>query len=104
MGLILTYTLPWAISTVALARGAAWSWYLFSAALALRLSGALLAGLGPLGDREVWRSLFLLPVRDLAAPILWGAAFAGREVVWRGERFAVKAGRLEKPAGPSRQS
>jgi hypothetical protein len=27
---------------------------------------------------------------------MWAAGFAGNRIVWRGERFAVRRGRLEK--------
>jgi ceramide glucosyltransferase len=37
-----------------------------------------------------------LPLRDLVAMGLWAAGFGGNTIVWRGERFAVKHGRLEK--------
>jgi hypothetical protein len=33
---------------------------------------------------------------------LWTAGFAGNTIVWRGERFAVKDGRLEKTSIPPR--
>jgi hypothetical protein len=39
-------------------------------------------------------SLLLLPLRDLVATGLWIAGFAGNIIVWRNERFTVKAGKL----------
>jgi ceramide glucosyltransferase len=38
--------------------------------------------------------LWLLPLRDLVALILWTVGFAGNTIVWRGERFRLKNGRL----------
>ena len=35
-----------------------------------------------------------LPVRDLVAMGLWVAGFAGKTIVWRGERFVLKGGKL----------
>jgi ceramide glucosyltransferase len=35
-------------------------------------------------------------MRDLLAIGLWAASFAGNTIVWRGERFRVKGGKLEK--------
>jgi hypothetical protein len=32
---------------------------------------------------------------------VWAAGFAGNTIVWRGERFEVKNGRLHKPNGSS---
>lgn len=46
-----------------------------------------------------WRHLPWLwwaPVKDLLGAVLWGLAFAGRTVEWRGERYRVRSGgRLE---------
>jgi ceramide glucosyltransferase len=47
-----------------------------------------------LGDRQVLRSLWLLPLRDLVAMGVWAAGFAGNTIVWRGERFLLKDGKL----------
>jgi len=49
-----------------------------------------------LADRQVLPSLWLLPLRDLVALGVWIAGFAGSTIVWRGERFMLKDGRLEK--------
>jgi len=47
-----------------------------------------------LGDHEVLAGLWLLPVRDLVAMGLWIAGFGGNTIVWRGERFVLKDGKL----------
>jgi ceramide glucosyltransferase len=40
--------------------------------------------------------LWLLPLRDVVAVLVWIASFAGSTVEWRGERFRLRAGKLEK--------
>jgi ceramide glucosyltransferase len=62
----------------------------------LRLALAMTVGAEVLGDREVLPSLWLLPLRDLVAVGVWVAGFAGNTIVWRGERFALKDGKLHK--------
>jgi ceramide glucosyltransferase len=49
-----------------------------------------------LGDHAVLAWLWLLPFRDVVAMGVWVAGFAGDKIVWRGERFVLKGGRLEK--------
>jgi len=49
-----------------------------------------------LGDRQVLPRLWLVPLCDLIAMSVWVAGFAGNTIVWRGERFALKDGKLEK--------
>ena len=95
-GLLLTYILPWAALSVVLARGAAWVWISFLAAVLLRIMMALLSGVSVLRDRELVRSLWLLPLRDFLAPFVWLAGMFGRKVLWRGEEFELNRGRLKR--------
>jgi ceramide glucosyltransferase len=36
----------------------------------------------------------LVPVRDLAALVLWVLSLSGRTIVWRGDEFRLDKGRL----------
>jgi ceramide glucosyltransferase len=65
------------------------------AALLLRLAtAAVILGWG-LRDREGLRSLYLLPIRDLAALVSFVLAYAKRTTVWRGSQFTLtRDGRL----------
>ena len=60
----------------------------------LRLTLAMTVGAEVLGDHSVLPNLWLLPLRDLVATGLWIAGFAGNTIVWRGQRFTVKDGKL----------
>lgn len=97
IGLILTFGLPWAILSVILASGAWWSWTVLAAALALRAAVALQVGLGVVHDRAVWRHLWLLPLRDLVAFLVWFWSFADNKVRWRGDIFVLEHGKI-RPA------
>jgi len=103
-GLVFTYGLGWALLNVLASGLSPLSLWLLALSFFLRLALAMTVGAEVLGDHQVLPGLWLLPLRDLVALGLWAAGFAGHTIVWRGERFAVKAGRLEKPAGSSRQS
>ena len=61
-----------------------------------RVAVALSVGVGVLFDGQVLRDLWLLPVRDFFALAVWAWSFAGDTVVWRGERFRLRGGRLER--------
>jgi ceramide glucosyltransferase len=93
-GLLFTFGLPWALITLLAAQGAAWAWGLFALTLALRLAVGLVAAEAVLHDRQVLRNIFLLPLRDLIAPLVWAAGFMGNRVHWRGDAFDLKDGRL----------
>jgi ceramide glucosyltransferase len=100
LGLVLTFGLPWAMIAVALAAGAWWSWALLAAAAALRVAVALQVGVGVVHDRAVGRHLWLLPLRDLVAFLVWFASFANNKVLWRGEVFILKDRKI-RPAFPA---
>ena len=95
-GLVFTYGLPWALLNVLASGLSPLSLWVLALSFFLRLGLAMTVGAEVLGDHQVLPGLWLLPLRDLVAMGLWAAGFGGNTIVWRGERFAVKRGRLEK--------
>jgi len=95
-GLIFTYGFMWALLNVLASGLSPVSLWLLGLCFFLRLAQAMTVGAAVLGDHEVLPNLWLLPIRDAVAMGLWVAGFAGDTIVWRGERFALKKGRLEK--------
>lgn len=98
IGLILTFGLMWAIIGLIAGRGAPWSWGVAGMTILLRLAVALGVGKFVLNDQQLLRHLWLLPVRDLVAVAVWMASFAGHTVIWRGDRFELRKGRLIRVA------
>jgi ceramide glucosyltransferase len=76
--------------------GALWSFTLFSVALLARVAVALVIGVGLLRDGQVLRDFILLPLRDCFGLFFWAWSYASDTVVWRGERFRLCRGRLER--------
>jgi ceramide glucosyltransferase len=95
-GLVVTYGFAWACINVIASGLSPLSLWLLALSLFLRLGLAMTVGAEVLSDHQVLPSLWLLPLRDLLAIGLWAAGFAGNTIVWRGERFVVKGGKLEK--------
>jgi ceramide glucosyltransferase len=96
MGLGVTYCVPWALLTVVASGFALWSFSLLSVALLARVAVALMVGVGVLRDGQVLRDLWLLPVRDCFGLLFWTWSFAGDTVVWRGEVFRLRDGRISR--------
>jgi ceramide glucosyltransferase len=94
LGLVLTFGLPWALVALMLSHVVLWAWILLASALSLRVAVALLVGWSVLRDRQVLKWLVLLPLRDLFALLVWFASLVGHKVVWRGQSFKLKKGRL----------
>ncbi len=93
-GLLVTFGLPWAMANVIASAASLDSIALFSVMLCVRFAMALSIGVGVLGDRATLRDLWLLPLRDVVALVVWFWSFADDAVVWRGERFHVRGGKL----------
>lgn len=96
VGLMFTHGLAWALLNVLASGLSPVSLWLLGLSFFLRLAQAMSAGAAVLGDHEVLPNLWLLPLRDVVAMGLWIAGFAADTIVWRGERFALKDGRLVK--------
>jgi ceramide glucosyltransferase len=58
----------------------------------------LVVGRDVLQDRQVARWIWLIPLRDFTALLVWITSFAGHTVTWRGDRFTLKDGRLSRIA------
>jgi ceramide glucosyltransferase len=96
IGVLLTFGLPWAMAAALCAGGAVWSLVLLGAvALARFASGYMLCG-PILNDRQTLRDLWLIPARDVVGVAIWFASFGGDTIVWRGERFHLKDGKLTR--------
>ncbi len=96
VGLGLTFGLPWVVLALISSRGAAWAWALLACTAAIRLAVAIVVGKSVLQDRQVVRSLALIPVRDVFALLVWIVSFAGRSIVWRGDHFSLENGKLKR--------
>jgi ceramide glucosyltransferase len=95
-GLIVTFGLVWAVLAVAAAPRAWWTWLVLAITAALRVTSAIVVGRGALDDPQVLRDLWLLPLRDLIALAIWLVSYFGDEVEWRGLRFRLRQGKLER--------
>jgi ceramide glucosyltransferase len=103
LGLGITYALPWAMMTCVASGFALWSFSLLSVVALARVAVALSVGVGVLGDGQVLRDLWLVPLRDFFGLWFWAWSFAGDTVVWRGELFRLRDGRISAVAAePSR--
>jgi ceramide glucosyltransferase len=99
LGLGITYALPWAVMTCVASGLALWSFSLLSVVALARVAVALSVGVGVLRDGQVLRDLWLLPLRDFFGLGFWAWSFAGDTVVWRGERFRLRDGRIAPISG-----
>jgi len=97
---VLTFGVPWALLSgllsLSLSRGILAAWAPLVAVIGLRVAVALLVGWSVVRDRQLLALLPLLPLRDVAALLVWIASLAGHTVVWRGDSFRLKNGKLAR--------
>jgi len=96
IGVGTTFGLPWAVFAVIASPLSWWTWLVFGVVVVARFATALVVGQGVLKDRHLLRDLWLIPMRDFVALAIWIASFVGNTVEWRGERFKLQAGKLQK--------
>jgi ceramide glucosyltransferase len=102
--LILTHGLPLAMLAAGLAAAAGWAGIAAAHLLAyfgLRLGLAWTTGTWGLGDTEVWKKLWLVPLRDAASFVVWVGGFFSERILWRGLVYRVKNGQLFLLPSPS---
>ena len=104
LGLIVTHGLGWALLNVLTSGLSPLSLWLLTMSFFLRLTQAMMVGAEVLGDHQVLPSLWLLPLQDLLQMGLWVAGLAGNTIVWRGERFVLRDGKLISESASQRVS
>lgn len=102
-GLLFTHGLPWALvgATVALMTGSAPVALVYLLAyLFLRAGLTWTTGSWGLGDRKLWKILWLAPLRDGISFAAWITGFFSDQITWRGLAYRVKNGLLLPIAAP----
>lgn len=93
LGLIFSNALPWAALIGALVTWRAAAVYL-AIALFFRIMMAISVGLRGMRDRLIQRDLWMLPLRDAFAFVVWLASFFPQRIHWRDRQFRVRDKRL----------
>jgi len=97
LGMALSFGQTWALAALLLSRGAPRAWALLGITVLVRWIVALVVGVGVLGDRQVVRSFWLIPLHDFLSVLVWLGSYAGRRIHWRGHAFILQKGKL-RPA------
>jgi len=92
-GLIFSNWVPWAVLVGVLVSWRATAAYA-GMALLIRMAMATSTGFGGMRDRLVLRKVWLLPVRDGFAFVVWAGSFFAQRIHWRGRLFRVRDKKL----------
>ena len=93
-GLLLTFGLPWSLAAALVAPVATWKAACLAAYIGLRLSMAWMVGVWGLRDPLLGRRLWLIPLHDAQAFVIWLLSLFWNRIRWRGKEFYLRNGRL----------
>jgi ceramide glucosyltransferase len=94
-GTIVIRPVPFALLLAIVSLGSMWTLAVLAVTGAVRLAAAALMMKAVLGDREGLRSVWLVPLRDVAALVSFVMAYTKRTTIWRDTRFTLtRDGRL----------
>lgn len=94
LGLLLTQGLPWSIAAMAVHPSVAVVLAYAGTYLGLRSVMTWLIGVKGLRDQTAWGKMWLLPVWDALAFVLWLASFGRNTFRWRGGQYAIRDGQF----------
>jgi ceramide glucosyltransferase len=94
IGVGVTFGVPWAMVAVIFAGGAAWSWAVLAVTTLARYVMAHTIAGRVLRYRDWPAHAWLIPIRDVLASVIWFTSFAGHKIIWRGNVFTLKDGKL----------
>jgi ceramide glucosyltransferase len=99
LGLVFVHGLPWALLAGALAPSARLAAIYLGGYVVLRFAMAWTVGVWGLRDPLLRRKIWMLPLRDAFAFVVWLRSLFNHRVQWRGAEYIIRDKRLV-PAGP----
>jgi ceramide glucosyltransferase len=94
LGLLFTQSLPLALLAALFAPSRGVAAAFLGTYVVLRFALAWFVGIDGMRDDLVGRNLWMLPLRDAFAFLVWVASFFPQTIMWRGKRFRVRHKRL----------
>jgi ceramide glucosyltransferase len=100
LGLLLTQGLPWSLAVVAIAPSAGVALGYLGLYLVLRFAMTWMVGIWGLKHDSLWKKLWLIPLWDGVAFLIWLTSFARNSIRWRDGEYYIRDGKLV-PVTPS---
>jgi ceramide glucosyltransferase len=94
LGLLFTHGIFWAFLAASVAHSALAAWLYLAGYGVLRFAMAWTVGVWGLKDPVMRERIYLVPVRDALAFLIWLASFASNRIQWRGLEFTIQKGIL----------
>ncbi len=94
LGLLLTQGLPWSLAAAAIAPSAGVALSYLGTYLVLRFAMTWMVGIWGLKHYALWKKLWLIPLWDGVAFLIWLTSFARNSIRWRDGEYYIRDGRL----------
>jgi ceramide glucosyltransferase len=94
LGLIFTHGLAWSIAAVVSHPSLLTAVAYLGGYGALRSAMVWLIGIWGLQQKSLWKSLFLLPIWDALAFLIWLISFGRNSIRWRDQEYFIRDGML----------
>jgi len=94
LGLLLTQGLPWSLAAAAIAPSAGIALAFLGTYVALRFAMTWMVGIWGLKHQSLWKKLWLIPLWDAVAFLIWLTSFARNSIRWRDGEYYIRDGRL----------
>ena len=99
LGLIFTFGLPWALLALVLAPAEKTAVVYLGGYIFFRVGMTWLVGIRGLGQSDLWRKMWMIPIWDATAFFIWLASFTRRTIRWRGVDYTLRDGMLKLATG-----
>lgn len=97
-GLLFTWGLPWALFAVAVHPSASIALGYLGSYLVFRVAMTWLIGVRTMKQTGLWKKMFLIPLWDAMAFVIWLVSFGRKTIRWRGIDYLLREGILVAPA------
>jgi ceramide glucosyltransferase len=96
LGLLFTQGLPWSLAAIVIHPTVAVALGYLGSYLGLRLTMTWLIGVRGLRDQALWGKMWLVPVWDAMAFLMWLVSFGRNSFRWRGLEYYVRHGQFAR--------
>jgi ceramide glucosyltransferase len=96
LGLLFTQGLPWSLAAIVIHPTVGVALGYLGGYLGLRLTMTWLIGVRGLRDQALWGKMWLLPVWDTMAFLMWLVSFGRNSFHWRGREYYVRHGHFAR--------
>jgi ceramide glucosyltransferase len=104
LGLIFTFGLPWALVALAAVPTASVAAIYLGGYFLCRVLLTWAVGIHGLKQSGLWSKIFLIPIWDFTAFLIWVASFTRKTIRWRGVDYTLQDGILTLPNSHRSQS